>query len=318
MKNTNQNKLSYALLPVEKATIGCLLDNGNGYLLGVCTEPNYTSQQIKPFHLYLCSTLPIKEGDYYISCFNDMTIKKWKKNIEYSFADKKIEFTTDPKLIADGVPTIDGNTKIWIDTYPTLNRTEPKSQVNFLFEYCKRYNQKDNQYCTCKVSHYDYENHQGCSYCNKPIQKDNQKGVDVYNELVESLRDKIETLKAVSINEPIDRIRKVWNKDLKKAEELLIKALQSNTGGFSLEDTFRNFIRTHHLSKQWEDFLKAEALFNEREQPKGDIVIECEMESICDKHRTLTTNVDMKCTCTVPQTFRIKLNNNGQPIIYFK
>lgn len=100
-------------------------------------------------HLYLCSNQPINHGDYFYSKAFD--------NIRQSAVDKyeadgcfRVEFTTDQKLwdikqidgVNYGVPAIDGNTKALIELKDPLSRFK---QVNFLEEFCKRYNQKDNQ-----------------------------------------------------------------------------------------------------------------------------------------------------------------------------
>lgn len=89
----------YILLPTEKAIIGCILDNGKGHLLGICTEPNYTSKTIKPFHLYILSSDEIKEGDWHYDS-SDGKIKQWKGNLHSNrLTSKKIIATTNPELL---------------------------------------------------------------------------------------------------------------------------------------------------------------------------------------------------------------------------
>ena len=172
-------------------------------------------------HLYLCSTLPIKEGDHkYCSFTNSVTKYDLLAIIPGTGTCedcKKIEFTTDQKLISDGVPAIDGNTKVFIKCvacegddvhYCTECDDKEEKEVNFLSEYCKRYNQKDNQ-----------------------------KGVDV-----EKLANELYQWSDPHIEGDITR------SDCKLLVEWFKIKLQSNAGGFSLEDML--YI-VRHTIKQW-------------------------------------------------------------------
>jgi len=149
MKDQNLLPCIPIMLPVEKASIGCLLDNGKGYLLGVCTEPNYTSKQIKPFHLYLISKREVKKGDW---CIHEVPSENYKKLIQVKNIDEifiyytdsthsnkngsgilKIEATTDAKLLMK-------NEEICGKLFPVI--PVPAIPQSYLEEYVKGYNQK--------------------------------------------------------------------------------------------------------------------------------------------------------------------------------
>lgn len=141
------NKLTAHLLPTEDASpiwftqfgLDCFRD-------GTSMEK---SDVIKPQHLYLVSDAPIKEGDWVLD-FTGKISKTNKHTLEtYIRAEaKKIEFTTDPKLIADGVPAIDGNTKVILEPKRKVNTPV---RVNFLTEFCKRWNDKADMVIGCEM-----------------------------------------------------------------------------------------------------------------------------------------------------------------------
>ena len=154
MKNQT---LTPILLPTEDAS---LFFRGKElvYFPSLCLHSKGLDEEgemILPQHLYLCSTLPILVDDWMIRNDNVLIKATEFTGIEERDASKKIEFTTDPKLhkvtakegryvSLDGVPAIDGNTKALIDL-PRKLLDASVLEVNFLEEYCNRYNQKDNQ-----------------------------------------------------------------------------------------------------------------------------------------------------------------------------
>lgn len=244
------------------------------------------------YHLYLCSTLPIKEGDWFIQHNeNESILRKavsydwFEKNVKqksktenylhdffsihkyypYPMATKNlqdemedkvnglvgyrelIEFTTDPNLQSRiqnievksneiykdnnvlipkaivGVPAIDKNSKAWVKSYKIeiphmrlgheINKGETveTKEVNFLEEFVNRYNQFVNRY----------------------NQKDNQKGVDV-----EKLAEKYAEENNYNLEEH-DEGGFIGINESAFAKHLITfhnQALQSNAGGFSLED----------------------------------------------------------------------------------
>lgn len=110
-------------------------------------------------YLYLCSTLQIKDGDYVLHKETN-TIFKWNKRFKGTEGIYlKIELTTDPFLISEGIPAIDGNTRsfICITEYNTedssVKRTFLKRniEVYFLSEFCKHYNSKGNAVIECEM-----------------------------------------------------------------------------------------------------------------------------------------------------------------------
>jgi len=146
MENKNLLSCIPIILPAEKASIGCLLDNGKGYLLGLCTEPNYTSKTIKPFHLYLTSKQKIKEGDWCICIQNGLIAERTKTNHvgnicrcvfeEHNDGSvwNKIEATTDTKLQMK-------NEEICGKLFPAI--PVPTIPQSYIEEYVRGYNQKE-------------------------------------------------------------------------------------------------------------------------------------------------------------------------------
>ena len=220
-------------------------------------QPSHTNISWKDClykHLHLISKREIKAGEWYFGSL------EWKEPLKRTGGTKdsdyktayKIEFTNDPQLIKDGVAAIDGNTKAWVHPFSFDNNiTYTKFEVNFLNEYCKRYNKE-----------YD-------------IQK-----------LVEEAENEYQQ----------SMINHISNKDGAFRSEIAfqctgfrhgyLKALQSN-GGFSLGDMKAMAIEVadwkdgyvgksdgrnlHHIIDAFIQSLT-------KNQPKGDIIIECEID----------------------------------------
>ena len=108
MKNTLD--LIPVLLPTEgKTEIGKL---ELFYTNGILQIYNGGSSIGIPQHLYLCSDREIKEG-WMLRNDNAIIAVSVFIGSEERKASKKIEFTTDHKLLAEGVPVINGNTKAY-------------------------------------------------------------------------------------------------------------------------------------------------------------------------------------------------------------
>lgn len=236
--------------------------------------------------LYLCGAEAIKEGNW---AFNTRTQKVYCANAnlkEYLNPDlRKILFTTDPKLIADGVGKIDGNTNAEIRSpiYPT---NEKPVGVNFLEEFCRRCNKND------KKKSWKYVEGVGRVYS----KKDNQKGVGVvtesdFEDILNALHDPQLPLNEKDGAEECFRL----------AKKMVSQALQ-NTGRFSLEDMKKCFDESKQVQVGFNSYIQSLT----EEQPKGDIVIECEMEKV----KTFPRNPE--------HPMKIKLDNNGQPTLIFK
>jgi len=88
-------------------------------------------------HLYLVSQREIKEGDWV--CNGEIVFKVLKLCLLIGH-EKKIESTTDPKLFAAGVCAIPEKASLPIPFYPD-NSISQFYEVNFLEEFCKRYNE---------------------------------------------------------------------------------------------------------------------------------------------------------------------------------
>ncbi len=235
----------------------------------------YTNQ-----HLYLTSDREIKEGNYTYDKKMNRVCECIEENLELITIRKpeyfsKIEFTTDPKLIADGVPKIDGNTQVILWNEGASQELLGHGKGNFLQQYCEYYNQKDNQ-----------------------------KGVDVEKLLFDKFHH--------AYQDPY--IRK---EHIPIIANVISEHIQSNAGGFSLDDMKKCFTVAMTEGAGWEAGMPAPSFAKyiqsiTKEQPKRDIIIECEMEDAdYDYINTALQNKPM----VKP---KIKLNKDGQPILIFK
>lgn len=317
MKNQT---LTAHLIPTEDVSELFIDKRDNKLHIGqnILTPANTWTNQ----HLYLCSTAEIKEGDWVYT--EGEVWKHTKDEAEQnvlSQLDKKIIVTTDPKLwdfrMVDvilgkteniGVRKIDGNTKAIIIGITNGNNYAPYYNVNFLEEYCKRYNQKDkssrevamqwwnnlsanvkselsNKYYKETVN-YNFTSLTGREIESIYNQKDNQKGVDV-----EKLKWKL-TAKLYELAEGKIGVLDVleWINDFNEA-------LQSNAGGFSLEEVlgFQEYQKNLLLNgkseelidktdkERFEDYLQSLQPQSKRdEHPNGRCQREEESESRCD------------------------------------
>lgn len=264
MKTENKIQLTYHLIPTENES--CLLMMGKGLAVvdaGFYTKHYCKLHDYKHQHIYLCSGLPIKEEDWVYSKDNNIIFKANKRTLEK--LDKgnssvlKIEFTTDPKLFErwvrhdgmeeigkfiTGVKEIDSNTEAWIEqkSFPEV-RTVPFLQT-FVTLYNKKYNKKE---------------------------------VDV-DELANELTEKYYGKKLSEITHEIEELEADHYRS-----GIIVgynKALQSNAGGFSLDD-MRNLANSvaefvsHHEPDEFYEWLekKLEKYSLTKFQSKGDIII---------------------------------------------
>lgn len=246
MKTENVLLIKYFLLPTNEIS-GLFLDEVSEFLnepkrlfLGKITHGCCVYQ-----HLYLCSHREIKKGNEFRWIIVNNTIHKLKglddihgyinhnENIPFYF----IEFTTDAKLISDGVPNLPK--EVWVDS--TDCHPPRKVKINFLEEFCKRNNKNNNK----KV----------CETCGQ--------GEFSLKQLKDAMLHS--ALEARGMNNSLS------------ISPMINKYVQSLT----------------------------------KEQPKGEIIIECEMEEITEVgNHPIDPNMHEK-------VLRIKLIN-GQPVIHFK
>jgi len=176
----NKLQLTAVLLPTEDAS-NIYSDYNGGIHCKTDKETVYLGSHSRHQHLYLTSTREIKEGDSIYSTLygigkiekdyggNDRPLiakfinsevrqsyhrsGKYDEKSKYSDVSahncKRIEFTTDPKLIADGVIAIPEKCLVSRDIHSAVYNGATK-EVYFLEEFVKRYNSKDNQVDTDK------------------------------------------------------------------------------------------------------------------------------------------------------------------------
>ena len=242
-----------------------LLASDNASILGLGEDnellyaPTYDFEQFnsrknfkhRPQHLYLTSNREIKEGDWAISNTGEVlkiSYKGSKVKENVNAYCKKIEFTTDPKLIVYGVPAVPEKIFINCDlcggglTPSMCSKCGGKDiKVNFLEEFCKRYNGKP-------------------------------KGVDA---------EKLAIDRAYSYLFALGYFTKPTEEG-KIVEQLLLeaKSLQDNDKRFSLED-IRKAYQKGALYGDSDNTYYFDNLIQSltKEQPKG-VEMYCEMEHI--------------------------------------
>lgn len=132
----NQLQLTPVLLPTDKSVIGfddtrlCLAHEFGFHSFN--TKNNFEHQ---PRHLYLCSSREI-EVDGWCMDIETSTLMKVIASMVGNKRLLRIEFTTDPRLMADGVPAFPEFGLVWDDKY-TCDKNVP-----FLPEFVSRYNGK--------------------------------------------------------------------------------------------------------------------------------------------------------------------------------
>jgi hypothetical protein len=160
----------------KKANLGDMLIDGNRqYILGRCTNPNYTATSIKPYALYITSDEPIVESDWYIDDAN--TVRQavtsdsdyWERRPEY----KKIIATTDTSL---GLPSPSHE---FISAYIAAYNKE-KQIKDVMVEYAVDYKM------SCKISAEECSKLNngsfGCELCKLSVwipKKDNQNCITI-------------------------------------------------------------------------------------------------------------------------------------------
>ena len=104
------------VLPTDKPSR--LYEFGGEYHLQIKSQENFRSQ-----HIYITNDEEIKEGDYGLDTFHK-EIRKFRNKNFVSKYDKKIILTTDPKLIADGVQSIDDEFLQWFIKNSSCEKVE--------------------------------------------------------------------------------------------------------------------------------------------------------------------------------------------------
>ena len=150
----NTLDLQPVLLPTkDKVTVNGIVMRPSDSRLGIANVLTVNDPQSKIHqHLYLVSNREIREGDW-CAVFSEGTknrpgigrgwsIHKYDGSPRCKMlilaGAKKIEFTTDQELIADGVPAVP---KIsYVEKYSPPRGTVLENEVLFLEEFCKRYN----------------------------------------------------------------------------------------------------------------------------------------------------------------------------------
>ena len=152
-----------------------------GGLALLAGTPESTDKDWEYLHLHLTSQREIKEGEYYIDTFLN-EIRKCKNPKVNNPAYSVILFTTDPK-IADGVPAI--------PDFCIVNN--PDVPVNFLEEFVKRYNDKNEKRVDVeKLAEEKYKNRKDdamCDIINLRIGFE-----DGYNQCLQDNADKMKQL----------------------------------------------------------------------------------------------------------------------------
>jgi len=296
-ENSLENKLSYHLLPTEERSyliINCgILERWNTL--------KKKSPAVLPQYLYLCSQREIKEGEwmYIVEDTGKVYIEKCPVFLGIHYIKKeRIEFTTDPKLIADGVSTIPE--KCWFNT-PTKGVLD---SLNFLEFFVKCYNEQK------KVEKKTWKYVEGVGRVYSII--NNKEGVDA-EKLVNKYTERI----LVDYPEK-DKLHIDLMSFLNESNQ----ALQSDAGGFSLEDvewisnnqfTFNgkkwsstkiHYMGTLYTTKELRDLIQSLT----KEQPK-EIGMWCELEC---------SNLDVVSFGFAKSEYKIKLNKDGCPVIHFK
>ena len=318
-------KLIPVLIPTEDAT-NIYLHISEDRL--VCL-PNTSkiSGTAKSQHIYLCSTRELKEGEWGIDSDTNTVFKLGTYKTSRGL---KIEFTSDPKLIADGVAALPENSFV----APTSNWD---GQVSFLEEFVSRYNNRDFKIVGAgKTAQTGAIN----DYV-RNLDIRNVKGVDV-----ERLAKK--DYSAGSLAPIGTRDRALFEQKKESFISGYNQALQSNAGGFSLEDIEKaikfgmgvdvlNSYGTEKVvkylqsltPKQGEKVCKcgiwamgsingkyecAKCELPREYSKQGEIEMYVEMEEhLVDRNGDETDNED----AIKGSIFKIKLIN-GQPIIHFK
>ena len=270
----------------------------------------------KPHHIHLCSDREIKEGDWmYLEKGNTPATKQGEiSKCFFEGADdksictwRKIEFTTDQKLIADGVPALPEIACKRV-IYPDGTNGRIKSdviEVNFLEEFVKRYNGEQKYTQAIKRLEEVWGDDKDGKY-EELYNHHKQKGVDV-----EKLADEI-AFKDYTDFSGTFKISNVapnaYRYGITRGYNL---ALQSNAGEFSLRDAKTHIVKFMHWMSEknsgpHENFVVLAEDYIQSITPttQGEVEMFVEMEHI-------------EAMGYVKSGWIIKLIN-GQPIIHFK
>ena len=304
LKNLNNMKLIPILLPTEEALLAfCSCPSHKGELTYNVAGKVSKESTYLPQHLYLIS----KEAKIPTKWYYDSFVKDIRNTsgAEYEFAKHifPIVATTDPKLIAVGVLSIDENTKASVSRIVAMLLSEQQmnkaNEVSFLEEFVKRYRQKNNQKGVVDVE-YNFGATK-LSECYKEKKFDVKEAEafkrftlqDLYSILAFTERETRHNERGVrefvtgevALNY---RIVEEWLKKQPKGIDL--KAIEKNIDESLAKET------PESMTKWLND------------KRKLNIVIEMEMEVVFGKGRGIECD----------DIYQPKINSNGQPILTFK
>lgn len=235
-------------------------------------------------HLYLVSAREIKIGDW---CINKNGDTLYKVNAVEALTNwRRVEFSSDPELIADGVSALPETIDIPFGGKPL--------KINFLEEFCLQYNQKQ----SASVKGVDAEKlagelHQWSDpHINGDITRDDCK------LLVEWFKIKLQYNAGGFSLEGI--------KLLEDARYWLSTAVQIFNGseGLNTDKKVDKYSKMVECGDKIQDYIQSLT-------PKqGEIEMYCEMEE-----KMLVKDERQH---DAPMVKQIKLSKDGQPIIYFK
>lgn len=164
--DTKVFECSYVLRPTMDESKIYKIKNGRFH---ISTHAEVNGKYGETHHLYICSKQKIKGLDwcyvpnhgFILQCTKASNVFGTNEVIlaeRFEFVDReclKIEFTTDPNLIAKGVPALPVKTWIWIATSPF---SSGQKEVSFLNELLRKHNiHKDNDEAENKWTDADME-----------------------------------------------------------------------------------------------------------------------------------------------------------------
>jgi len=326
-ENLNPLNLSYHLSPTEDASeLFFYTDRPDVLFFENGRKPTWV---VTHQYLYLTSKREIVGGYYYSEIENDVTKNAHKAELDGSverFKLVKVEFTTDPALIKDGVTALPEKARIYC---LNCNKGEIKHaggcfnckdvgyiEVTLLSEFVSRYNNRNVKGKCESVNHnLQISMYGDCKVCKgKELyqkQSANVKGVDVEKLAKEVIQKYFRAFKSDSI----------YNSTIQAMVDMYNQALQSNVGEFSLEDIRKiydegiDFGMAHSdgvFGKEYK-YKMLDRLLQSLTPSKQSGEVEMYVEMEFDRTIIVKGNNEQHAE----PTFKIKLKD-GQPIIHFK
>ena len=305
MKDQNLLQLSGILLPTKDASQ--LFKHTDNEFMHWMSEPVKANHNDIAQYVYVTSKREPKNGDKVIA--SDGCVWEYRDETGFSSAPlpywanknacRKIEFTNDSKLIADGVPAIPE--KALVKNMNPLERGI-YDEVNFFREFANQYSNRTVKGVDVEKKTWKYIEGVGRVYS----KKDNQKGVDVEkitgSHFMEMARDMSEQGLGYSF---------IAKELFELAQKMVNQALQSNDKKFSLEDMAKcydagtRYADAKGAKNPFEQFILSLTL------KQGGIEMWCEIKTI----KVIGQHPIDPNAYTEEQI--IKLNADGQPVIYF-